>query len=180
MKNSTIQKYLQALGYYCGLIDGIKGPLQKKATKEFQKDHDLEPDGSVGPKTKPVLVKAYKNRDKTQLSKHFKKSEFKCGCRGKYCSGYPKKVDPKLLGILEKIRADFDTPVTITSGLRCKKYNSKLTGSSPYSRHLKGKAADIYIPGANLAKIRSKAYSYGAKYSYYGTPNMGSAVHINT
>ena len=42
-----------------------------------------------------------------------------------------------------------------------------------------GKAADIYIPGIDKAKIKAKAYELGAAYSYYGTANMGNAVHIN-
>lgn len=179
MTNKTIQTYLQALGYYCGLIDGVKGPLQTRAVKEFQKDNKLEADGVVGSKTRPKLKKAYQNRDKKQLSRHFEKVEFKCGCKGRYCNGYPAAVSPKLLGILEKLRIDYGKPITITSGVRCKKHNNSLPGSSRTSLHLKGKAADIYIPGVSRAEIKKRAYRYGAAYSYYGTPGMGNAVHIN-
>lgn len=176
-KNQQI--YLQRLGYYCDLIDGIKGEKHKNALIAFKKANGLSANSDYGSKTDKALRAAYKMRDKNKLSKHFKKSEFKCGCRGKYCDGYPVTVNPKLIGILEKLRSYYGEPITITSGLRCKKHNNSLAGSSKTSAHLKGKAADIYIPGAKLSSIKSKAYAYGAAYSYYGTPGMGNAIHIN-
>nr|WP_256476213.1 D-Ala-D-Ala carboxypeptidase family metallohydrolase [Anaerofustis sp. NSJ-163] len=110
--------------------------------------------------------------------KYFKKSEFKCQCGGKYCNGYPAEMSSKLIDILEELREYFGKPITITSGLRCSKHNANVGGVSN-SKHMYGKAADIYIAGVDKAKIKSKAYSLGAAYSYYGTDNMGNAVHIN-
>ncbi len=77
------------------------------------------------------------------------------------------------------MRAYFGKPITITSGLRCKKHNAEVSGSSSTSKHMEGKAADIYIAGVDKAKIKAKAYELGAAYCYYGTANMGNAVHIN-
>lgn len=175
----TEQIYLQRLGLYCDLIDGKAGEKTKAARKAVQKKAGLKQTGSKTSAYEKALKQQYAKRDKNLLSKHFKKSEFKCGCRGRYCDGYPATVSPQLIGILEKIRADYGKPITITSGVRCKKYNNSLKGSIKTSKHLYGKAADIYIPGASLSGIRSKAYLYGAAYSYYGTTNMGNAVHIN-
>lgn len=175
----TEQIYLQRLGLYCDLIDGKAGDKTRAARKAVQKKAGLKQTGDKSSKYEKALKQLYAKRNKTMLSKHFKKSEFKCGCRGKYCNGYPKTVSPKLIGILEKLRVTYGKPITITSGLRCNKYNSSLVGSVPNSAHKSGKAADIYIPGASLSGIRSKAYAYGAAYSYYGTSNMGNAVHIN-
>lgn len=175
----TEQIYLQRLGLYCDLIDGKAGDKTRAARKAVQKKAGLKQTGDKSSKYKKALKQQYAKRDKNILSKHFKKSEFKCGCRGKYCNGYPKTVSPKLIGILEKLRVTYGKPITITSGMRCKKYNNSLVGSVPNSAHRYGKAADIYIPGASLSGIRSKAYKYGAAYSYYGTSNMGNAVHIN-
>ena len=174
------QIYLQRLGYYCDLIDGVKGEKHKAALIAFKKANGLSANADYGSKTDKALKAAYKKRDKNRLSKHFRKSEFKCGCRGKYCDGYPKEIDPKLIGILEKIRVKHNEPIVITSGVRCKKYNNSLTGASKTSKHLKGKAADIYVAGVSRATIKAEAYKYGAAYVYYGTPNMGNAVHINT
>lgn len=52
-----IQMALKNAGYYTGEVDGIKGPLTKRAIEEFQKANGLEADGKVGPKTWAVLGK---------------------------------------------------------------------------------------------------------------------------
>lgn len=193
-------------GYYTGSIDGVVGPKTKAAVKAFQKDNGLVVDGVYGSKTNVKLiaeVKKYqkklgvkqdgiigtatiaainaernKNLEPGQLSKHFRKSEFKCKCGGKYCGGYPAAIDSNLIRILEGLRTHYDRPVTITSGLRCKKHN-KVVGGATNSAHKKGKAADIYIAGVSRENIKKKAYQLGAAYCYYGTPGMGQAVHIN-
>lgn len=179
MTIKTEQIYLQRLGLYCDLIDGKAGTNTKNARKVVQKKAGLKQTGQKTSAYEKALKQMYAKRDKSKLSKHFSKSEFKCGCHGRYCDGYPTTVSPKLIGILEKLRVTYGKPITITSGMRCKKYNNSLVGSVPNSAHRYGKAADIYIPGASLSGIRSKAYKYGAAYSYYGTSNMGNAVHIN-
>lgn len=173
------QIYLQRLCVYCDLIDGDAGTKTKAARKAIQKKAGLEATGKYTKAYEKALKKLYAKRDKSKLSKHFTKVEFKCHCGGKYCNGYPKTVSPKLIGILEKLRVGYKKPITITSGMRCRRYNASLVGSAYNSAHRYGKAADIYISGASLANIKSKAYSYGAAYSYYGTSNMGNAVHIN-
>lgn len=117
-------------------------------------------------------------------SAHFKKSEFKCKCGGRYCNGYPAgNTNAKLLTILEKIRAHYGKSVTIRSGQRCKKRNAQVGGVSN-SAHTKGKAADIYIKGicdtaAGRRQVVQLAYQYGAKYAYANTKQMGPSVHIN-
>ena len=83
-------------------------------------------------------------------SDHFKVEEFKCNCNGKYCAGYPAVVSKNLITDLESIRASIGQPVTITSGLRCKRYNNSLRNSSKTSAHMTGKAADW------CAKVTSK------------------------
>lgn len=50
-----IQKRLTELGYDCGTLDGIKGPITKNAVIKFQKDNGLVTDGIVGLKTKAKL-----------------------------------------------------------------------------------------------------------------------------
>lgn len=164
-------------------VDGIIGSATVSAIKSFQKKKGLSQDGIAGSNT----IKALKNTSSSSSSsskvnwnkvKYFKKSEFKCQCGGKYCNGYPAEMSPKLINILEELRIYFGKPITITSGLRCKKHNAAVGGVSN-SMHQYGKAADIYIAGVNKAKIKSKAYEYGAKYCYYGTAGMGEAVHIN-
>lgn len=54
-ENRTIQTKLKRWGYYTGSIDGIYGPLTKKAVRYFQSKNGLAVDGIVGPKTAAAL-----------------------------------------------------------------------------------------------------------------------------
>lgn len=177
-----LQQLLNKHGFNLA-VDGIIGNDTINAIKSIQSKKGLKVDGIAGADT----IKALKGTSSSTSSsstvnwnniKYFKKEEFKCQCGGKYCNGYPTDISPKLIDILEKLRAYFGKPITITSGLRCKKHNAAVGGVSN-SQHMYGKAADIYIPGVDKAKIKAKAYEYGAKYCYYGTAGMGEAVHIN-
>lgn len=162
-------------------VDGILGAKTAAAIKEFQKEHGLVADGIAGTKTWAKLrggAASTPPSSSGKLSAHFSKSEFRCQCGGRYCNGYPADISPKLINILERLRAYFGKPIKITSGLRCSRHNANVNGASN-SKHKYGKAADIYIAGVSRAEIKRKAYEYGAVYCYYGTPNMGSAVHIN-
>lgn len=47
----TLQEQLTRLGYSCGTIDGVFGTLTGSAVKDFQADHDLTVDGTVGEAT---------------------------------------------------------------------------------------------------------------------------------
>ncbi|MBQ9015278.1 MAG: hypothetical protein IJ109_04080 [Firmicutes bacterium] len=89
----------------------------------------------------------------------------------------------KLLKDLEEVRMKFGV-TTITSGIRCKRWNSLQTGSASKSRHITGKAADIAgaFTKTNAARNRVKAFWYtlsGANFCYHGTKNMGNAVHCD-
>lgn len=166
-------------------VDGIIGSATISAIKDIQSKKGLTVDGIAGENTIKALngtSASSSNSDSSLINwnsvKYFKKSEFKCQCGGKYCNGYPAEMSLKLINILEELRVYFGKPITITSGLRCKKHNAAVGGVSN-SMHQYGKAADIYIPGVDKAKIKAKAYELGAAYSYYGTAGMGEAVHIN-
>ncbi len=54
-----IQARLLGLGYDCGPLDGIIGPLTKAAVKEFQEDQDILVDGIPGPITQGFLSIIY-------------------------------------------------------------------------------------------------------------------------
>lgn len=106
---------------------------------------------------------------------HFSHTEFRCPCG---CKGYPAYLDARLVYRLELLRMYFGKPVHISSGLRCKKFNKSLKGSSPISAHRFGRAADVYISGVNPEDIVYfwKGSNYG--FSYCGTSNMGNAAHV--
>lgn len=182
------QRFLKEWGFYSGTPNGKDTKAYHNSVKEYQRVHNLVNDGSWGPKTQAQYEKdvdVYENLKKGYISPHFKKTEFKCGCKGKLCDGYnSKEPNMKLILILEVIRTKFGLPVVLTSGVRCDQYNAKLSGSISKSEHRNFKAADIYIHGVTNKKsgrkdIEKLAYELGAKYVYHSTPNMGNAVHIN-
>ena len=166
------------------VVDGVAGPTTVRAIKRYQQEQGIKVTGTINMETYKSLFVRVVNKN-NYLSEHFKKEEFRCGCRGKWCNGYNgRKVSKELLDVLEAIRYKFGKPVLITSGIRCQKYNDSLKGSIKNSVHRTGGAADIYIAGvtdtaAGRRKVRDYAYECGAAYSYYGTANMGNAVHIN-
>lgn len=160
--------------------DGLVGTNTINAIKAVQRKYGLTVDGIYGTRTNAAINSNIGGGS----SAHFKKSEFKCECGGRYCNGYPAgNTSAALLNILEKIRSYYGKPITITSGQRCATYNRQVGGITN-SAHRFGKAADIYIPGVtNTAAGRNAvvnlAYKYGAAYSYANTAQMGNAVHIN-
>lgn len=181
------QVYLKELGYYTGKIDGIEGKLTKAAYLKMQKEYftrKADCDGVYGTDTERLLVNAYRVHTHT---KNFKLEEFKCECGGKYCTGYPVKLNAQLLKNLQKVRTKFGT-TTITSGMRCKPYNNSLVGSSATSRHMDGKALDIYNETTRTEAGRKIVMQYvkkltGHNYTYCNiggsVPNMGNAVHFD-
>ena len=181
------QEYLKYLGFYNGNIDGIIGIKTKSAYKELQKAYftrQSDIDGKYGSDTDKLLRNAYKVK---KYCKDFTLSEFKCGCGGKHCTGYPIELNTQLLKNLQLVRDKYGA-TTITSGMRCKKHNSGLVGSSKTSRHLKGKAVDIKTAITKTEKGRKSIMSFWKNLKNYhytycnikgSHPNMGNAVHID-
>lgn len=172
---SVIKKCQRAAG---AAEDGIVGPDTITAIKAFQKKNGLTADGIIGSKTLAKINSARSAKDVDWSKvKYFKRSEFQCDCGGKYCSGFPVEIDPALIKLLEKTRSHFGKPVQITSGVRCRKRNSQLSGSSPVSKHMEGKAADIWIVGTqpnNDALVKWFRGQSVVGYSYTGF----GAVHV--
>lgn len=208
-RNLLIQRVLKYFGYYGGRLDGIIGNQSKSAIKSFQSQHKLTADGIVGNLTWNSLVYTFKVHYKTdgvrrtasvstsssgggvtingykitvgssQLSSHFSRKEFIC----KHCGHLSHAIDPYLIADLEKMRAHFGRPITITCGLRCVAYNNSLVKKGwaiRNSKHVYGKAADIYMPGVSKQSIINYWYTLPhAHYAYTNNSNMGNAVHVD-
>lgn len=86
-----------------------------------------------------------------KASEHFKVYEFasKDGAE-------PVFINPDLLTLLEKIRAHFGAPVTISSGYRSWSHNNKI-GGAKNSQHLYGNAADIQVKGKTPTEVADYA-----------------------
>lgn len=107
-----------------------------------------------------------------QISKHFKRSEFGCGCSCGYNT-----VDAELITILEDVRRHFKKPVRINSGCRCGQHNWAVGGSKS-SQHLLGRAADITVkdvPPIVVYNYLSKKYP-----DDYGMGSYEDFTHIDT
>lgn len=155
MDNKQKQHLLAYLGYYTLAVDGIWGSGSKAATKEFQSDYDLDPDGDFGPDTEARIKEVIAN-DETPADfwdgiKHFKREEFKCKC-GKYCDGYPVEMDKTLLRVADRVREHFDQTAIVSSGVRCERHNANVGGVSG-SRHKLGKAMDFRVSGFSAASV---------------------------
>lgn len=94
-----------------------------------------------------------------KISDHFSLHEFESPDTGEVI------VHPQLLILLERVRCAFDLPVCITSGYRTPEHNIEV-GGSPGSYHLRGMAADFYIPGVKVLDILHVCNAVGFSYSY--------------
>jgi len=73
---------------------------------------------------------------------------------------YQVSIKSDLLYKLQQLRELAGQPVIITSGYRNDAYNKKV-GGSPTSRHLRGKAVDIQIPGFIPQQVAQLAEQVG-------------------
>jgi len=86
-----------------------------------------------------------------QLSKNFKKSEFKC----RDGSEVPDELMDNLKDLVENlqiIRDAIGKPIRIISGYRSPKYNRRIGGARK-SQHMKAKAADMVIRGMKPVEV---------------------------
>lgn len=190
------QKALKSLGFYNGSINGKWDAATKAAVKKFQEKYMPKAYWDGGKYTTNVdkwLVSAERVH---RVAKNFDVTEFKCGCKGKYCTGMPDYLNEQLLKNLQSIRTTYKEPITITCGERCHKYNISLNGSIANSKHQYGKAVDFYVPGVTdtvegrklLMKKIKKMPKYNYTYGYIpGSTSqrertatyMGNAIHMD-
>lgn len=160
------QCLLAALGFYPHQqIDGIWGEKSRAAMAAFEKAH---------PGQDMLEVLSESPRDFWQTIPNFERREFACRC-GK-CGGFPAEPDKGLVRLLQDLRWDLDTPLVVSSGVRCENHNTAVGGVAN-SRHLQGKAADVMAPGISGQTLlrRAKADSR-TRYAYIID---GPYVHID-
>lgn len=169
------QHLLAYLGYYVGSVDGDWGTLSKTACTAFQRDRNIQADGYGGPETDKALRYAVANDlmktdpvpevDSSETDMewpgvvHFDPEEIRCKCNGKYCNGFPHKMQPLVMQIAERARRWSGHPIQVISGLRCEIHNRNEKGHVR-SQHMFGEALDVYFygvtPSAALAWLQSQ------------------------
>ena len=156
-------------------VDGVAGENTMAKTKEYQSQNGLMVDGIAGEQTRSHMF------PQTQTTwddiKYFKQSEFACkdGC------GFD-DINLKLVKILDEMREHYGRPIIITSGCRCKKHNREVQGVDT-SRHVYGKAADLYVQGVDVSDFLAYAKDLVNKgvlrYTYTNNTNMNGVIHVD-
>ena len=132
---------------------------------------------------------------------NFAPEEFRCGCNGRHCCGYPTYMKPVELKNIQAIRTHYGKPMVVTCGVRCNAYNREV-GGIPNSEHKKGLAVDYCIKGVTDTLANRKAnigwisnlpnhhYTYGngifaettngkTVKGSVSAPGMGNAMHTD-
>ena len=193
MTVKQIQHLLAYLGYYTMAVDGISGPGTVSAVTAFQGDFGLEADGIPGTATQKALkhAVAYGMPEKAGANDgqedqntgtfwdeigNFSREEFRCGCKGVYCNGFPAEPAEALVRAAQQVRDHFGAPVTVSSGVRCPRHNTAVKGV-PTSRHLRGRAMDFSVRGQSAAAVLAYVKTLaGVNYAY----SMGGGwVHVD-
>ena len=115
-------------------------------------------------KKKPTLKAGY-------LSENFKESELACKGTGQLPA---QGMDPKLIELLEHIRAHFGKPIVINSGYRSPAHNAKV-GGAKNSYHVKGMAADIVVRGVPARVV----HAYLNETHYGGVGKYSRFTHVD-
>lgn len=180
MTDEQRQHLLAYLGYYKMKVDGDWGSGSREACKAFQRDRNITADGYGGPETDKALKDAVANdlmktdpvpevgtTEENPLKAemewpgvvHFDPEEIRCKCNGKFCNGFPHKMQPLVMQIAERARQWSGHPIQVISGLRCETHNRNEKGHVR-SQHMFGEALDVYFygvtPAAALAWLQSQ------------------------
>ena len=108
-----------------------------------------------------------------QLSAHFRVREFACGDGSDAVL-----VAPRLVMVLETIRAHFGAPVVIHSAYRTPQYNAKVNGAA-HSQHCYGMAADISVKGHDPAEVAAFARTLMPDWGGVGVYAKKGFTHID-
>lgn len=165
------QCLLRYLGYYTGQIDGIWGAKSRQAALDFRRDYMDAAAGDFDSAAEiqilEVISAGASPRTPTgfwQDIRYFTRAEFRCPC-GR-CGGFPVEPDETLVRLADNIRAHFNAPATVSSGVRCQAHNDALPGSVPNSRHIQGKAMDFSVRGVSAGAVLAYIRTLPVRYAY--------------
>lgn len=189
------QCLLVYLGYDTGSVDGIWGDKSRDATKAFQRDYDLTPDGvfGIGTEQRILAVVATGEHPAQQPQespetgggedwwkdiRYFKRAEFRCTC-GR-CGGFPVEPEESMVRTVDEIRRRLGIPVSVVdaggSGVRCPEHNAEV-GGVYNSEHLYGRAADLHS-AASPANMQAVAEEVMGHTGGIGLYDWG--IHVDT
>lgn len=180
----TRQQYFKDLGLYHGEVDGIENDELRQVYADYQKAYFLQKsdwDGIYGTKTNRLLI----NHHNVWLYTKFDITDFRCGCNGLYCNGYPVLLDEDLIKYIGSIQKDFKPETIIKEAMRCSKYD-KEKQDNENTKYKDGKAIHFQNARADILSRRKQIVNKymlneKANYSfcngYYRTKDLGGYVH---
>lgn len=170
MTTKQTQCLLTYLGYDTGGVDGVAGPKTNSALAAFARG--LSQGADVQEQLKLAVVQG--REDGWENVRHFTRREFRCPCPR--CGGFPVEPSMKLVKMADKVRSHFGKPAIISSGVRCAAHNAEVGGVAN-SRHLKGWAVDLAIPGVSAESLNAYVGSLPECAYHYAID--GSFVHMD-
>ena len=190
-------KKADGTSYYTGDVDGIYGPLSRKAIESFQRDYGGlpvtgEPDNATDKAMRHAVCYGMTGKNYVVDTgtfwdeiEYFTRDEFKCQCfnqpDGPYCNGFPVEPQEKMVRTVNEIRRRLGVPVTIVesggSGVRCPRHNAAV-GGVENSDHLTGNAADLHSPKSpeEMARVAEEVMGHTGQIGIY---SWGIHVGIN-
>lgn len=158
------QTYMKKIGLYKKKVDGIVGKGHKNGVRQLNviflnknvETYFEESDKILRTMYASYCESPYMKDSDWQYFKNFKKSEFKCKCKGKGCNGYPSKIRMKLVMLVQYIRNRLGKAYKFTSALRCALHNKNVGGVSN-SKHMDGGATDGYADNVKPQTIMNIA-----------------------
>ena len=126
-----------------------------------------------------MAVKTYKHSDLSNVTGHFRVSEFRCKCGGTHNM----LISDELVQKLEELRSKLGcSKIVVNSGYRCSEHDRKVGGSG-LGQHTTGKAADFVCFGADGKVISSKIVTCAAQdIGFSGIANIDgtyTATHVD-
>lgn len=103
---------------------------------------------------------------------HFTAKELACRC------GCDAKMHPEFMETLERVRVCYGSPMVINSAVRCFDYNAKV-GGAVESMHLKGRAVDVSISGADALDLIEAALACGINGVGVKQHGQGRFLHLD-
>lgn len=176
-----ITKLQKALTDGSMAIDGLAGMETSTAVAAWQSAHGQAVTGIADVPTLHLILDTAADKNPTSENwwdgiKYFSRSEFKCKCGGKYCSGFPVEPEQLLVEQADQVREHFGAPVYVSSGIRCEIHNAN-EGGVAGSRHKLGKAMDFRVEGKSASAVLAYVKTLPAiRYTY---AIDGSYVHMD-
>lgn len=166
----AVQTRLKQLGYYSGNLDGIYGPMTKKAVVHFQQQNHIGVDGIVGPQTIKTINNSPKSYQKPEVKTQKQSSRslsnmsavkelyvsstaytaYCAGCSGVTATGIDLRSHPNA-----KVVAVDPSVIPLGSKLYIQGYGYAVAGDTGGA--IKGKRIDLFMSN------RSDALDWGRR-----------------